>query len=122
MGMSSVTGSLTLGGEGCQDMIFLKFLSRPIRRSFLERFPFHFTNVSFMTLTTSQITNKTDLLWKMLIVCRTKRGSLNDLLLNGVLCYLPLRILLILNQPTAVQQSIEAIPQFIGDRQPLIEG
>ena len=47
---------------------------------------------------------------------------LYDLLLNGVLCYFPLRILFILNQPTAVQQSIEAISQFIGDRQPLVEG
>ena len=47
---------------------------------------------------------------------------LDDLFLNGVLCYLPLRIFLIPNQPTAVQQSIEPISQLIGDRQPLVEG
>ena len=46
----------------------------------------------------------------------------NNLFLDGVLDYLPLRILLIPNQPTAVQQSIEAISQFVGDRQPLVEG
>ena len=47
---------------------------------------------------------------------------LNDLLLNGVLCYLPLRILFVLNQLTAMEQPVELIPQFIGDQQPLVEG
>ena len=57
-----------------QDIFELLF--RPILHSFLEYFPFHFINVSFMTLKTSRLTNKTDLLWKMLTVYRTKRGSI----------------------------------------------
>ena len=47
---------------------------------------------------------------------------LDDLFLDGVLCHLPLCVLFVSNQPTAVQQSIEAIPQLIGDGQPLVEG
>ena len=42
-------------------------------------------------------------------------GLLNDLLLNGILCNLPLSILLIPNQPTAMQQPIEPISQLIGN-------
>ena len=47
---------------------------------------------------------------------------LNDLFLNGVLCYFSLCILLVPNQPTTVQQPIETISQFVGDRQPLVKG
>ena len=47
---------------------------------------------------------------------------LNDLLLNSILGYLPLCVLFIPNQLTTVQQSIKAISQFIGDRQPLVKG
>ena len=48
--------------------------------------------------------------------------QLNDLFLNGILSNLPLRILFVLNQPTVMEQPIEMISQFIGDRQPLVEG
>ena len=36
-------------------------------------------------------------------------GLLNDLFLNGVLCDLPLRVLLIPDQPTVMEQPIEVI-------------
>ena len=47
---------------------------------------------------------------------------LNDLLLNGILCNFPLCILFVLDQLAMIEQPIEAISQFIGDRQPLVEG
>ena len=49
-------------------------------------------------------------------------GLLNDLFLNGVLCDFPLRVILIPDQLTAMEQPIETIPQFVGDLQPLVEG
>ena len=59
---------------------------------------------------------------KLLIYVGLNVSLLNDLFLNGVLCNLPLSVLFIPNQPTAMEQPIEAISQFIGDQQPLVEG
>ena len=42
-------------------------------------------------------------------------GPLKDLLLNGVLCNLPLCILFVPDKLTVVKQPIETISQFIGD-------
>ena len=48
-------------------------------------------------------------------------GLLNDLLLNGILCDLPLSILLVSWQLTVMQQPIELISHLIGNGQPLVE-
>ena len=62
---------LVLSGHDIFESLF-----RPILRSFLECFFFHFSNVPFMTLTISQFTIQADLLWEVLTVYRTKRGSI----------------------------------------------
>ena len=99
----------------CQDMLIFIFLFRPILHSFLGPFPFYFTNISLMTLRSHHSRTNGFIVSDAKLWTGLNVGLLNDLFLNGVLCYFSLRILLVPNQPTAVQQSIEAISQFVGD-------
>ena len=103
-------------------MIFLNLYFNQFHTLSSDTYPLHFTNVSLMTLADSRLMNENGLIATNANCVGLNMDLSNDLLLNGVLCYFSFRVLFILNQLTAVQQSIEAISQFIGDRQPLIEG
>ena len=56
--------------------VIFQFLFQPILRSFHGPFPFHFTNVSLMTLRSHQSRTKRVYYKDMLTMCRTKHGPI----------------------------------------------